>query len=299
MRHARPLARLAASIILSALPALRAGAQASVHAARCTDSIPAAELYRRVAYLEVSRPADISRGMASQIANFTQSIADHAQRLLGGDGSTIPPVEPTLTWTGVFGGIVVTAHKDGSYDAVPAPAGADDSGERFLVRAVDAMRAEGEPFLWPTGSDGDALSFMVSYRVSPVGTLGPLRLRAPLPAVPVFSVAVPDLASVEALGGSERHPQYPQAAQSVGAAGSVDLQFVVDASGRPVPGSITLLETPGERPGVFQHAFFEAARSAVIGSHYRPAHVGPCPVRQVVQQAFVFNINDQPIPRAR
>ncbi|HSC57987.1 MAG TPA: energy transducer TonB [Gemmatimonadales bacterium] len=82
-------------------------------------------------------------------------------------------------------------------------------------------------------------------------------------------------------GGSVR---YPPALQSAGIAGSVDVQFIVDSTGHPEPGSFKVLKST--------HPAFEApAREAVMKTVFRPGKLHGQAVRVLVQQAVKFNPN--------
>ena len=76
--------------------------------------------------------------------------------------------------------------------------------------------------------------------------------------------------------------RYPPALQSAGIAGSVQVQFVVDSTGHPEPGSLQILKST--------HPAFEApAREAVLKTVFRPGKVRGQAVRVLVTQAVRFN----------
>ena len=81
-------------------------------------------------------------------------------------------------------------------------------------------------------------------------------------------------------------PAYPSALAGAGISGRVELEYVVDTTGRAEPASLrTLLST---------HAAFEAAaRVSVLGSRYRPARLRGAAVRQLVRQTLSFRLADQ------
>ncbi|HEU4628423.1 MAG TPA: M56 family metallopeptidase [Gemmatimonadaceae bacterium] len=81
-------------------------------------------------------------------------------------------------------------------------------------------------------------------------------------------------------------PTYPVALQAQGVSGQVIAQFVVGTDGAVIPGTIRIIES--------SHELFTAAVESVLPQmRYRPALVGGQPVRQVVQQSFVFNTRKQ------
>jgi TonB family protein len=75
--------------------------------------------------------------------------------------------------------------------------------------------------------------------------------------------------------------RYPPALAEAGIAGHVELEYVVDTSGRAEPGSLRALATT--RP-----EFEAAARATVLGSRYRPARLHGQLVRQLVRQTLRF-----------
>jgi TonB family protein len=81
--------------------------------------------------------------------------------------------------------------------------------------------------------------------------------------------------------GRQRQPRYPEALRSARVEGGVTVTFVVDTLGRVEPASIRMSESA--------HALFEpAVQAALLQTRFRPARVRGGPVRQLVQQRFVF-----------
>ena len=66
--------------------------------------------------------------------------------------------------------------------------------------------------------------------------------------------------------------------------GRVEAQFVVNEQGRVETGTFKVLNATNE-------AFAQAVRDALSRMRFRPAQIGKTNVAQVVQQAFVFNLN--------
>jgi protein TonB len=77
---------------------------------------------------------------------------------------------------------------------------------------------------------------------------------------------------------------YPEAMRSSAVEGRVEAQFVVNESGRVETGTFKVLNSTNE-------AFTQAVREALLRMRFRPAQIGKTNVAQVVQQAFVFNLN--------
>jgi TonB family protein len=87
---------------------------------------------------------------------------------------------------------------------------------------------------------------------------------------------------VMALPGSPQ-PRYPDILKSAGVEGGTVAAFVVNPDGGIDTSSIKIVYT--------SHELFAAAfRAAAPNMHFRPAVVNGRPVRQLVQEPFVFNI---------
>jgi outer membrane biosynthesis protein TonB len=84
------------------------------------------------------------------------------------------------------------------------------------------------------------------------------------------------------VGVIEQSPlHYPPALALAGITGLVELEYVVDTSGRAEPGSLRALGAT--------HPEFEAAAGAtILGSRYRPARLHGKVVRQLVRQTLRF-----------
>jgi protein TonB len=79
-------------------------------------------------------------------------------------------------------------------------------------------------------------------------------------------------------------PRYPDALKSVSIEGQVVARYIVDARGRVEPGSIQILSATHK-------LFGDAVRVALLEARYRPAEVGGQPVRQLVEQPFIFKLD--------
>jgi protein TonB len=79
-------------------------------------------------------------------------------------------------------------------------------------------------------------------------------------------------------------PRYPPVMQSAGIAGRVEVQYVVDTTGHAEPPSWKVLRSTNR-------AFEEPAREAIMKAVFKPARIRGTAVRQLVQQAISFNIN--------
>jgi protein TonB len=84
---------------------------------------------------------------------------------------------------------------------------------------------------------------------------------------------------------STQQVAFPEALRSSGVGGEVTGQFVVDTLGRVEPGSFKVLKATNDM-------FASAVRSHLPRMRFYPAEVGGRKVRQLVQQGFVFNIQN-------
>jgi protein TonB len=81
-----------------------------------------------------------------------------------------------------------------------------------------------------------------------------------------------------------RPPAYPEALRSAGIEGKVLVEFVVDERGRPVQGSIRVVQSDND-------LFTNAVKVALGRLRFTPAEVGGKKVSQLVQMPFVFTLN--------
>jgi periplasmic protein TonB len=81
-----------------------------------------------------------------------------------------------------------------------------------------------------------------------------------------------------------RPPAYPEALRSAGIEGKVMVEFIVDELGRPVQGSIRVVQSDND-------LFADAVRIALGRLRFTPAEVGGKKVSQLVQMPFVFTLN--------
>ncbi len=77
-------------------------------------------------------------------------------------------------------------------------------------------------------------------------------------------------------------PEYPERAITMGLSGMVRARFIVDPRGR-VENDVVILESTS-------YEFTSAVRSYLRRARYRPARIGGRPVRQLVEQRFVFEL---------
>jgi periplasmic protein TonB len=77
-------------------------------------------------------------------------------------------------------------------------------------------------------------------------------------------------------------PAYPSTLESAGIEGEVDVQFVVDTTGRVQPGSIKIQKATND-------LFKASVLSTLPKMRFNPAEVGGKKVKQLVEQPFTFS----------
>jgi TonB family protein len=82
-------------------------------------------------------------------------------------------------------------------------------------------------------------------------------------------------------------PRYPDEARRAGREGSVLIRFLVTETGLPDFGSIDVVRGDPD--------FVTAVLLAVPRMRFRPATVGGCAVRMLVQQPFEFQLQGPPV----
>ncbi len=87
---------------------------------------------------------------------------------------------------------------------------------------------------------------------------------------------------VSAISGTS--VSYPEGMRSSGVQGKVEVQFVVNGNGRVETGTIRVLSSTNQ-------IFTQAVRDALSRMRFRPAQIGNTNVSQVVQQAFLFKLD--------
>ena len=129
----------------------------------------------------------------------------------------------------------------------------------------------------------------------------PLALPGPggLPATgvagtPSQSVTIQSISSLAPIGevaeaATVLRPgrlRYPPALEAAGLAGKVELEFVVDTTGRVEVSSLAVRSASAPE-------FEEAARAAVLDTRFRPARAQGHAVRQLVRQSLVFKLRER------
>ena len=220
----------------------------------------------------------------------------HAFRKLGGAAAALIAVAAPLS----------SAH--GATTMVAAASSQPAAGQSV----ADFYRARNNATLWLAPSAGNAArTFGRPSRLSPpfwtiwivdspgvgVGS-SPSRSRfgsargSPVATAVVSCVAhgiAPAIASADV---AQMRTNYPMV-HIRGFSGTVRLQFVIDTAGRAVPSTVHDV-WPANEPALAGPQRFaydsvvRVMRLALAGARFAPAHIGGCPVSQLVQQAFTY-----------
>jgi outer membrane biosynthesis protein TonB len=79
-------------------------------------------------------------------------------------------------------------------------------------------------------------------------------------------------------------PAYPQRMRNAGIEAHLTVQFVVDTTGHAGPATVLNADVDGDA----SQSFLEAIQESLTHTRYHPATINGHPVRQLVQQQFVF-----------
>ena len=291
--------RLATGVFLLAARATILHAQASSSTAArvdvpCFDSIPATAFTRVAVYGTLKFSGAPSLAIRTSAELLLQDAATKLRTLLGAERSTLlPRGEPAITWRGLGAPLRVSVYRDGRITHRIPPERADTSAAYMIAKALDLAAPESAPFMWGADSLRDSVSFDIELTWPTVSRGGkPKSPTFTSAAIILFSISHPWQAEA-APHPNNRGPRYPEGARSRGYAGLVNMQVVIDTSGRPVPSSInalwpdTLPELQGE-PRRQYDAFVKAVRESLVSMRFYPAEVGGCKTAQLVVIPFEF-----------
>lgn len=272
----------------------------------CLDTIPDSVMHRVPVYL-TPNPVDSSGSrmpLRDGIDLMTQAVAQIGRSLLGAAEGTLPNGEPSVGWRSLDGDVLVIARRNGTMEGrvkpprYPSQIAVNDAGVRLVARALDSAFLAGERLFFPDSLRVDSVSWLFHLEpavLSESGEMTPPKTRI---GIPVFSVNAPPERQVAA----ERvRVSYPPRLRNLGFMGHVLMQFVVDTSGHVDQTTIRDLYPAGYAPLASNERevydeFIRSVRYALEGARYRPARIGGCVVRQLVQQPFSFVLGDGGLP---
>jgi hypothetical protein len=270
-------------------------------AGSCVSRLPDSAFTRTAVYMTVAVRNPIPQRVPSMIANVMQAVADRADSALGSAPPYLPNGEPRVNWHQLGDGLLLTWHRDGrltwTIDADSGGPPRDTTSLAHVVaRSLEATIAAGEVFLaWPREARNDSVQFEVGFdraRVNPNRTLEPVEATL---AIPILGVRAPWETTVAVV--KQEHPIYPYELERQGVRATVQIEFVVDTTGRA--DTTTIRDAwPPWRPrltgklGKYYDRFYEAAAKSIADASFTPATIGGCKVRQRVMQPFTWAIRE-------
>lgn len=271
----------------------RAGAPLVDGGNACLDALPKDAGREATAYLGVSARDTISPTLRSAADNFAAAAADEIRHALGVTTDTLPQIARMTTGMASTS-VMLIVRRNGPLGWTASDSAASTSKMRgLLLGALESMARDGESIIWPDGVVGDSARIRLHVEI-PSLVNGQLIGDETLPVgVPVYRTRIlPETPAAVARGV---HPDYPEPNRRAGWSGTVFMQFVVDTSGRAEASTVRDFwpkdAPPLDRDRAEAYSeFVGAAKRSIRASTYYPAELSGCKVRQVVRQAFVFNL---------
>ena len=164
---------------------------------------------------------------------------------------------------------------------------APDAPELMVALRAAVLHADSTRALSPLPPEHASETAELRIRLFGTGS----RLPPPIDSTAaVFTIAEPRFVAArvdvpaKSIAGPTG-PRYPRDLRSAGMEGMVELQFIVDASGRAEPASVrTLYES--------HPAFTASVREALPALQYVAARIGECAARSWMRQRFEFRLGD-------
>ena len=263
---------------------------------QCTDAEKKSResVYLRASIADSARSALTTQAdlMAQQVAELMRTrMGGSAESLANGDGVVGTGSEPAE--------LFVIAHPDGSVQRYAKSLTGDTTGTTRLMSGFDAARANGDAlFVWPDDYHADSIVLRLTLRSLPVTHEGSLMVQYQAhPAFGVFLISEYTFAPALAKPNNPT-PQYPFMEQLRHVGAGLMLEFVVDTSGRVVPGTIRDLWPP-DKPKLknellrYYEGFVDASETAVASWKFYPARKGTCHVPQIVQLPIQYSFRKQ------
>jgi hypothetical protein len=263
----------------------------------CFDSMIPGTMHRELVFLQARMPVHTDSAFILQADLMAQEVATEVRALLGAHGEDVPFADSIMAWYAVPSVLTVIAHADGHVTRQIQSTLWDTRAAALLARAFDAARAhELALIIWPDHSPLDSVVVRLSLRTA--GVTGSIPPFAPAGEAgvrfTVFTLLQPE--TFPAVPMPNQHPpRYPMDNERRRVAGFLVMQFVVDTSGRAVPASIRDL-WPANRPRLTgdqaqeYNAFVRSTTYWLEEIRFRPARIGTCRVKQLVQQPLAYKI---------
>jgi hypothetical protein len=262
----------------------------------CLASIPPPSMHRVPVFLRASIAEHDDTTLSLQTDLMAQDVADEFRRLLGAAGNEVPTADTNFVWYSVPTELVVIAHQNGEMSARAKRSGGDFAATSLLAQAFDAARARGTArLIWPDGFKADSILVRLLLWPAYAGekpkevALGENGMK-----FATFYLTEPELTPAYPLPDQEP-PRYPGDNMWNRFEGYVLMQFVVDSTGRADPNTIRDI-WPAGKPRLSGESrtayddFLQSVRDWETRLLFKPARLGPCAIKQQVQQPLVFKI---------
>jgi hypothetical protein len=262
----------------------------------CFSSIMPGTMHRELVFLQARMPVHTDSAFIPQADLMAQEVAIEVRALLGAHDADVPIADSIMAWYAVPSLLTVIAHADGRVTRQIRSTLWDTTAAALLARAFDAARAHDLALMiWPEHSPSDSMIVQLSLRTA--GVTGGIPQFAAGEAgmrFTVFTLLQPEKFPA-VLMPNQPPARYPSENERSRVGGFVLMQLVVDTSGRAVPASIRDL-WPANTPRLTGYeaqeydAFVRSTTYWLEEIRFRPARIGTCRVRQVVQQPLEFKI---------
>jgi hypothetical protein len=281
----------------------------------CVASLPPAGMPRMVVFLEAQPRDEISMKLSNEATveagvallaiedDFVAAMTSRIKRelTLRGDArgdvpaDSLPAADQRLSWRDLAAHLLVTIHRDGIVHVRPLSGSltqGDSTGLRLLSAAADSVQRSDAKLRWPESQPGDSVIFGVNFIAPTIDSHGARYQVSARRAFSVFSISEPWFEDVKPLN----HPRitYPEAPRRAGYMASVTLGFLVDTTGRVVPGSVVTIPSRGQTLTGDQQSIYnrfeQVSREAVAKSQFSPASISGCKVRVRASQQYSFQL---------
>jgi hypothetical protein len=272
-----------------------AGSGLSAAEYACVASIPRAQMALVPVYLH-ARLADYSPAtLTFQGDLMSEDVSKEILRILKSRPGYMPLVDPKISPLSVPAELLVIERRDGSATRKAFSRFGDTTATTLLTKAFDAARRKNEAVLiWPDGYKADSvivrLVLLPATRSADGRTLPPHSNRAQFGVFRMLQT----FDTFAMLKPGQAMPKYPLELKPHRVDGKVLLRFIVDRSGRVVPGSIRDVR-PEQDPELADfltpahRTFANSLADVVLNWRFEPARIGPCRVKRFLQLPIAFN----------
>ena len=287
-------------LLLAAIPALAASAQAPRDSAACREMLSAPPPDSAVTRIALTvRPFDSA--LVHMTAAYRELVATSVRQLfkppqvLGlrtyGQGVVLPgkrsPAYQTMMLQATYR---ATLRRDGRLSGVRVTGGTRDAEfDAAMLRAIQAVSDSSllVPAVAPAVVfEGDSLA--LQFQVAADELILPPRFTpdtaSPSRATPLLRIRTPIRQVTQPVGvrDARRPPEYPLSMRAKRAEGRTTLDFVIDASGQPDLSTVQIVATPSVE-------FVASILEVLPLHHFKPLMLDGCAVAVVVREAFEFH----------